>query len=96
MCQSKWANRTILKYADYTVIISELQGKETSHGPIIDDFIKWCEESYLQLNLSKTKYMIIDFKKQAHPHEVTRVRKYNLCSLTNTLGLSLTPSLTLK
>ncbi len=73
MCQSKWENRTILKYADDTFIASELQGNKTSHGPIIDDFIKWCEESYLQLNLSKTKDMIIDFRKQAHPHEVTSI-----------------------
>ncbi len=65
MCQSKWKNRTILKYADDTVIVSELQGNESSHHPIIDDFIMWCEESYLQLNLPKTKYMIIDFRRKS-------------------------------
>ena len=43
------------------------------HGPIIADFVKWCEESHLQLNILKTKDMIIDFRKNASPHDVTTI-----------------------
>jgi len=37
MCQSRWENRTILKYADDSVIVSRLQDKETIHSPVIDN-----------------------------------------------------------
>ena len=74
MCQSRWENRTILKYADDSVIVSRLQDKETSHSPVIDDFVRWCEESYLQLNISKTKDMIIYLRKHPHIHEVLTIQ----------------------
>ena len=74
MCQSKYANRTIIKYADDSVIVSLLQKNETGHGPIIEDFVKWCEESHLQLNILKTKDMIVDFRKHASPNDVTTIK----------------------
>ncbi len=70
-CQSRYENRTVVKYADDSVIVSLLQNNETSHGPIIEGFVKWCKESYLQFNISKTKDMITDFRKHAHNHDVT-------------------------
>ena len=60
MCQSRHENRYIIKHADDSVIVSLLQENESSHGPVLDDFLRWCEESYLQLNISKTKDMVID------------------------------------
>ena len=74
MCQSKYQNRTIIKYADDSVIVSLLQKNERGHGPIVDDFVQWCEESHLQLNISKTKDMSIDFSKQAHTHDATTIK----------------------
>ncbi len=32
------------------------------HGPVWDNFVKWYDESYLQLSISKTKDMRIDFR----------------------------------
>lgn len=46
-----------------TVIVSLLQDQEVGHGPVLDYFVKWCDDSYLQLNVSKTKDMILDFQK---------------------------------
>lgn len=74
MCQSKYDNRYILKFADDTVIVSLLQNTETGHGPVIDDFITWCDESYLFLNVLKTKDMHIDFRKQALPQDLTVIK----------------------
>lgn len=34
-----------------------------SHGPVVDDFILWCENAFLQLNVTKTKDMCIDFRR---------------------------------
>lgn len=42
-----------------------------SHGLVIDDFVRRCEESFLQLNISKTKDMIIYFSRHVHSHEET-------------------------
>ena len=62
-CRSSFSNRLILKFADDTVIVSLLQGDEQDHGPVVDDFVAWYDESSLKLNVSKTEGMIIDFRK---------------------------------
>ncbi len=62
MCQSKHPNSTILKCADDIVIVSLLHNNESGRGPVIEEFVTWCDESYLELNLIKTKDMIIDFR----------------------------------
>ena len=31
----------------------------------IDYFLRWCDDSYLQINVSKTKDMVIDFRRKA-------------------------------
>ncbi|XP_030649192.1 nuclear GTPase SLIP-GC-like [Chanos chanos] len=40
-----------LTCADDSVIVSRLQDNEITHGQVIDDFVKWYEEFYLQLNI---------------------------------------------
>ncbi|XDV22955.1 hypothetical protein PO909_027697 [Leuciscus waleckii] len=55
----------MLKFADDTVIVSLLVNEETSHGPVVEDFVSWCAKCNLSLNISKTKDMIIDFGKSA-------------------------------
>lgn len=49
MCHRDREDRTILKYADDTVIIGLLQDDETSHGPVVNDFHDWCQKSFLQM-----------------------------------------------
>ena len=52
-----------MKFADDTVIVSLLNKKDTSHGPIIDHFAIWCQDASLELNASKTKDMCINFRR---------------------------------
>jgi len=54
-CRSIFENSHILKFVDDTVIVSLLNSTETSHGPVIDYFLKWYQESFLSLNVLKTK-----------------------------------------
>ena len=54
MCQSSYGNRYILKFSDDTVNVSLLQNTESGHGPVVNDFITWCNESFLVLNTLKT------------------------------------------
>ena len=35
----------------------------------IDDLLRWCDDSYLQINVSKTKDMVIDFRRKALSQE---------------------------
>jgi hypothetical protein len=73
-CISKYTNRYFLKFADDTVIVSLLEYNEMCHGPVVDDFVKWCDDACLQLNVFKTKDMSIDFRTQAHPSQDTFIK----------------------
>ena len=54
---------------------SDLLGNdEVGHGPVLDDFISWCAEAFLQIKASKTKEVCIDFRR---PSPVP------LCSVVN-------------
>ena len=60
------------------------QGSEEYHGPALTEFVDWCNNSYLDLNVTKTKEMIVDFRRQEHSpgktiihnNEVEIVSKY--------------------
>ena len=83
MCRSQYENRLILKYADDSVVVSLLRGGESSHGPVIDDFLRWCDDSYLQINVSKTKDMFIDFRRQAHSQEALTIKGQTIEQVTS-------------
>lgn len=51
------------------VIISLLQDIEACDGSVMTEFITWCEESFLFLNVQKTNDMNIDFRKKASPQD---------------------------
>ena len=54
-----------MKYADDTVIVGLLDDNENSeqnYRSEIESFVKWCEENFLNLNVKKTKEMIIDLE----------------------------------
>ena len=56
-----------MKYADDTVIVGLLDDNENSeqnYRSEIESFVKWCEENFLNLNVKKTKEMIIDFRRK--------------------------------
>ena len=63
-CQSNFAKRHIIKFADDSVIVSLLNGDDSDHGPVLNDFIDCCKSSFLDINVSKTKEMHIDFRKK--------------------------------
>lgn len=73
-CTSKYNNRYFLKFADDTVIVSLLENNEICHGPVVDDFVKWCDDACLELNLCKTKDMVIDFRTKTNSSQVTFIK----------------------
>jgi hypothetical protein len=60
----------IIKYADDTAIVGLIRGndEEQHYRNTIHDFITSCDSEGLQLNVKKTKEMIIDFRKK--PSEI--------------------------
>ncbi|KAK0142191.1 hypothetical protein N1851_020128 [Merluccius polli] len=62
------------KFADDTVLISLLREEEVNHGPVVEDFVEWCDNHFLKLNVNKTKDMVIDFRKTSHSIIPTTVK----------------------
>lgn len=75
------------KYSDDTVIVGCIKDeKDGEYRSLVEDFVRWCRTNHLQLNSSKTKEMVVDFRRKK-PHfqpvyiegvdvEVVRTYKY--------------------
>lgn len=49
--------------SDDTALLSLLHGAESHHVCALPAVVKWCEDNYLVLNVTKTKERVIDFRK---------------------------------
>lgn len=62
-CRSVCSNCTIVKYADDTVILGKISDdKCDEYVSQVNQFVDWCKSNYLDLNIKKTKEMIIDYR----------------------------------
>ena len=76
-CISNLDNVKILKYADDTVIVGHLKDNEIDYRESIGHFISWCGDNYLQLNASKTKELIFDFRSKKRNQDVIPINVGN-------------------
>ncbi|KAJ8382636.1 hypothetical protein SKAU_G00034140 [Synaphobranchus kaupii] len=63
-CRSLHPNRHLVKFADDTVLLSLLSGPILDHGPALTEFVEWCDSSCLELTVTKTKEMFVDFSRR--------------------------------
>ena len=63
----------MVKFSNDTALLSLLNDTESVHGYALTKFIEWCDDSFLDLNVSKTKEIIIDFRKSTSAHEVSLI-----------------------
>lgn len=57
----------VIKYAEDTVIVgSVLNNDETDYRQCISSVSNWCRDNYLNLNVTKTKEIIFDFRKKCN------------------------------
>ena len=65
-CRSEIASiNPILKFAEDTAILGLIKNKNLiSYRSVVSKIVQWCNTNYLQLNVNKTKEMVIDFRKQ--------------------------------
>lgn len=73
-CCSRRDHRHILKFADDTAIVSLLHDDENVHGPVVEDFVDWCDRAFLQLNMAKAKDMLIDFRRKPLAPQSTSIK----------------------
>lgn len=64
-CSNKHNSNLILKFADDTTIIGLITNNdESAYRDEVTSLTSWCQENNLSLNVSKTKEMIVDFRRQ--------------------------------
>lgn len=63
-CRSHKEGSYLVKFSDDTALLTLLHGSESDHGSALPDFVSWCDENVLDLNVNKTKELVIDLKKK--------------------------------
>ena len=54
-----------MKFADDTTVIGLItDGDETAYREEVENLTSWCQDNNLHLNVSKTKELIVDYRKQ--------------------------------
>ena len=57
-------SNTIIKFADDATVVGLItDNDETAYREEIRDLAVWCQDNNLSLNLSKTKELIVDYRK---------------------------------
>ena len=53
----------MVKFADDTSLSGLIQEDDSSYRQAVEDLIEWCDKTYLELNVTKTKEVVINFRK---------------------------------
>ena len=64
---------SLIKYADDTCLTGNIiKGDDEYFIEAVSRFVQWCDQNYLELNVGKTKELLIDFRKSKNtPDPVT-------------------------
>jgi hypothetical protein len=64
-CVAKHNSNTIIKFADDTTMVGLItDNDETAYREEVRELAVWCQDNNLSLNVSKTKELIVDFRKR--------------------------------
>ena len=67
-CIAEHPKSLVVKFADDTTVTGLISGNDESHYRAqIDTIVNWCDANNLLLNVTKTKEMVIDFRKIKTP-----------------------------
>ena len=62
---AKHDSNTIIKFADDTTVVGLItDNDETTCREEVRDLAVWCQDNHLSLNVSKTKELIVDYRKR--------------------------------
>src|SRR4029434_2244387 len=58
----------IQKFSDASAVVGCMRdGQEGEYRSLVDNFVQWCRHNHLQLNTTKTKEMVVDFRRSQPP-----------------------------
>ncbi len=64
-CVSSHSSTSIVKFSDDTVVLGLISNNyETTYLDEVERLTSWCQDNCLSLNVSKTKELIVDFRKR--------------------------------
>ncbi len=64
-CVSSHSSTSVVKFADDTVVLGLINNNdETTYLDEVERLTSWCQDNCLSLNVSKTKELIMDFRKR--------------------------------
>ena len=67
-CRSNSNSTLVFKFSDDTTIEGLITNTdETVYSSEVDQLVDWCGDNNLELNVSKTKEMVIDFRRKKTP-----------------------------
>ena len=89
--RSKYEDSFLVKFSDDTALLSLCSDDKQDHGPVPTEFVDWCDDTFLELNVEKTKEMVIDFGgiRVLSATASFMVKMLTLCILTNSWVLFL-------
>ena len=67
-CRCISPNCQLFKYADDTALVSQCTNNDTEYRHDVQIFAEWCSNNYLELNVKKTKEMLVDFRTTVVTH----------------------------
>ena len=69
-CRSSSDSCSLTKFADDSGLTGQVtDGDETEYRREVDKFVGWCDDNFLGMNVSKTRELIIDFRKKGGVHD---------------------------
>ena len=77
-CRSTYTGCHCFKYADDTALVGLITNDEADYISSVDHFTTWCSDNCLEMNVSKTKEMIIDFRSGVHHPNPVNVMGQNI------------------
>jgi hypothetical protein len=64
-CVAKHNSNTIIKFADDTTVVGLItDNNETAYSAEVRELAVWCQDNNLSLDVSKTKDLIVDYRKR--------------------------------
>ena len=68
-CMARHDSNIIIKFADDTTVVGLItDNDETAYREEVRDLAGWCQNNNLSLNVTKTKEMIVDYRKRKSEH----------------------------